>query len=285
MRLDAHHHVWDLDVRPQPWIGPGEAPVIGRTFTRSDWAAAAAGTGVEAAVVVQTVPVAAETPELLDLAAADPHVLGVVGWIPGEGHPEDEIAALLAHPGARWLVGLRDLTQFRADRAWLGSDAARARSAASGAAGLAVDLLVEPDQIASATELVHRTPEVRYVLDHLGKPSLDAMPARDWGRLVAGLAEAPNVACKVSGTATLTADPDVPALPAYLAEAASRFGADRLMFGSDWPVMLLGGASYADQVRRVEDAARAVGLSDAEADALWGGTAARWYRLPAGGAA
>lgn len=285
MRLDAHHHVWDLDVRPQPWIGPDEAPVIGRTFTRSGWAAAAAGTGVEAAVVVQTVAVAAETPELLDLAAADPGVLGIVGWIPGERAPEDEVAALLAHPAAEWLVGLRDLTQFRADRDWLASPAARARSAAAGAAGLAVDLLVEPDQIASATDLVHRTPDVRYVLDHLGKPALDTTSAASWGRAVAGLAEAPNVACKLSGTATLTADPEVPALPAYLAEAVARFGAERLMFGSDWPVMLLGGSTYAAQVRRVEDAVRTVGLSEAEADALWGGTAARWYRLPAGGAA
>jgi len=285
VRLDAHHHVWDLDVRPQPWIGPDEAPVIGRSFSRTDWRAASAGTGVEAAVVVQTVPVAQDTPELLDLAADDPGVLGVVGWIPGTGHPEDEIAALLAHPHARYLVGLRDLTQFRTERDWLGSPAARARSQAAGAAGLAVDLLVEPDQIASATALVHRTPEVRYVLDHLGKPALDTTSAAEWGRLVAGLAEAPNVACKISGTTTLTADPAVPALTAYLAEAVHRFGADRLVFGSDWPVMLLGGTTYAAQVRRVEDAVRAVGLDAAGAGALWGGTAVRWYRLSPGGAA
>jgi len=78
--IDAHHHVWDLSARDQPWLsGPGMA-TIRRSFSLADLRPSARAAGVDATVLVQTVTVAAETPEMLALAAADPLVAAVVGW-------------------------------------------------------------------------------------------------------------------------------------------------------------------------------------------------------------
>src|ERR1700728_5099432 len=100
--IDAHHHVWDLEVRDQPWISGQEMAAIRRTFTVDDLRPATRAAGVGATVVVQTVTVSDETPELLALAAAGPLVAGVVGWTdltsPAVSH---ELARLAGRPGRR----------------------------------------------------------------------------------------------------------------------------------------------------------------------------------------
>ena len=98
--IDAHHHVWDLEVRDQPWLSGQEMAAIRRSFTVDDLRPAARAAGVGATVVVQTVTVAEETPELLALAAADPLVAGVVGWTDLTSPAvSDELARLAGGPG------------------------------------------------------------------------------------------------------------------------------------------------------------------------------------------
>ena len=113
--VDAHHHVWDLAVRDQSWIaGPAMTP-IRRSFCVDDLRPSAHAAGVDATVLVQTVTVAAETPEMLAIAAVDPLVAGVVGWTDlTSAAVADELAALRAAPGGGYLVGIRH--QVQSDR-------------------------------------------------------------------------------------------------------------------------------------------------------------------------
>ena len=272
MRIDAHHHVWDLRARPQPWTS--DLPALQRSFAIDELRPSLARHDIDATIVVQTVAEAGETPELLALAASDPDVAGVVGWTdltaPG-------VADRLAELAAPELAGIRHLVQDEPDPCWLTRREVQAGIAAVGAAGLAYDLLVTPAQLPAAMETVRRQPEVRFVLDHGAKPPIRAAGLEPWGRLIADLAAAPNVAVKLSGLVTeAPAHPGPDDLRPYWDRLLSAFGPDRVMFGSDWPVCLLA-CGYDRVVELAEQAC--TGLSAAEQAAVFGATAVRWYAI------
>jgi L-fuconolactonase len=278
--IDAHHHVWDLAVRDQPWIAGQEMAAIRRTFTVDDLRPAARAAGVGATVVVQTVTVAEETPELLALAAADPLVAGVVGWTDLTSPAvSDELARLASGPGGGRLVGLRHQVQSEPDPDWLRRPDVIRGLRAVAAAGLAYDLVILPHQLPAATAAAAAVPGLTLVLDHAGKPAIAGGDLSAWASAVRELAALPNTTCKLSGLVT-EAPLGAPAQAfAVVAEAVlDAFGADRVMFGSDWPVCLLA-SDYAG----VMALARSLtgGLSPAEREAVFGATAARAYRLSA----
>ena len=118
--VDAHHHVWDLSVRHQPWLDQPELAPLRRNFVLSDLEPEAAAHGVTSTVLVQTVVEPGETPEMLALAARRGLVAGVVGWVdleaPGAG---DAIGALRQLPGGEFLVGIRHPVLIEPDPDWL----------------------------------------------------------------------------------------------------------------------------------------------------------------------
>jgi L-fuconolactonase len=276
--IDAHHHVWDLAVRDQPWLAGDERAAIRRSFSADDLRPAAAAAGVTATVLVQTVTVAAETPEMLALAAGDPLIQGVVGWTdltaPGIA---DELARLAAGPGGGFLAGIRHQVQEEPDRDWLRRPQVLAGLRAVADAGLAYDLIVQPHQLPAAAYAAQSVPQLTFVLDHGGNPPAAAGDLEPWAQDVRALARCPNVACKLSGLVT-EAGPGAPsaALRPVADVILSAFGADRVMYGSDWPVCLL-----ASDYPGVIGLARALtaGLSEAERAAVFAGTAARVYRI------
>jgi L-fuconolactonase len=277
VRVDAHHHVWDLSVRDQPWTA--ELPPLRRSFALAELEPALAAEGIGATVLVQTVDVQEETPELLALAAANPVVTGVVGWVDLTA-PDvaDRLAALKGAPGGEWLVGIRHGVQGEPDPRWLCRPDVRRGLAAVAAAGLVYDLLVVPVQLPAAVETVRALPELRCVLDHAGKPRIAAGERQPWAADIAALGRADNVAVKLSGLVTevdlVAWTPDD--IRPYADDVLTAFGPERTMFGSDWPVCLLA-AGYP----RVAELARTLiaPLSAAEQDAVLGATAARWYGL------
>jgi L-fuconolactonase len=271
--------VWDLDARDQPWTA--SHPLIHRSFAFEELRPSLAAHELDATVVVQTLAVADETPELLALAAAEPMVAGVVGWAdltdPGVG---DRLAELLAAPGGDRLVGIRHLVQDEEDPRWLCRPDVRRGLAAVGAAGLVYDLLVRPPQLPAAVETVSALPDVRFVLDHAGKPAIARGELSPWRGEIRALAAQPNTAVKLSGLITEAdhAAWTVEQLKPYGATLLDAFGADRVMFGSDWPVCLLA-ASYDDVIAAAEVL---ISSCDArEQAAVLGGTATHWYRLEA----
>ncbi len=276
MRIDAHHHVWDLTVRDQPWTAG--LPILRRTFTIEDLRPALIRHSIDATIVVQTVCVAAETPELLALASREEVVAGVVGWVElGAGGVEEALAELLASPGGDYLVGLRHQVQEEPDPWYLARPEVRRGLRAIASAGLAYDVVVIPEQLPAVLDTVRAVPELRFVLDHAGKPSVAQPPAPEWLESMTGLAELENLTVKLSGL-TSAAPPDWTsrALEPFVDALLARFGPERLMFGSDWPVCLLG-RGYDATISAMEELTAQ--LSQRETDLLFGSVAAGVYGL------
>jgi len=281
--VDAHHHVWDVSAHPQPWLAshPALAPLRSR-FTAADLAPLAAAEGVTGTVVVQTVAESWETPELLALAAGGGLIGGVVGWVDLTA-PDvaDVLARLRELPGGDRLAAIRHPVLIEPDPDWLARPAVLRGLAAVAAAGLAYDVVGEPRHLPAAVAAAARLPQLTFVLDHVGNPDLTISPqaSEPWASAFARLGTLPNVAVKLSGILSEPPPPGagpVSHLMPYYDVALARFGPDRLMFGSDWPVCTLG-VSYAE----VCAAARVLtaGLSPAERDAVFSGTARRIYAL------
>lgn len=284
--VDTHHHLWVRARTPQDWIDPTTMAVIDADFTAADLPAAAHG--VAATVVVQSASLWSESRELLAVAASPEgeaaHVAGAVVWadLTAPDLPE-RLVALREGTGGDRLVGVRAMVQAEPDPGYLDRPDVRAGIAAVGAAGLAYDLVVRDHQLRAAARLAAALPGVRLVLDHLGKPRLDAPPDADrlgpWRADLVALAAHPNVCAKLSGLVTearwdaWTTDDLRPAVE----HAVEVFGPDRLMFGSDWPVCLLASGYERWLATTTELLA---GLTGAEQRAVWGGTARRVYDLP-----
>ncbi|WP_338702756.1 amidohydrolase family protein [Streptomyces sp. Q6] len=277
--VDAHHHVWDLSVRDQDWITGAELAPIRRDFTIDDLAPEARAAGVTATVLVQTVTVAEETPELLALAGRSDLVAGVVGWTDlTRPDVSDTLAALRRLPGGEHLVGIRHQVQGEPDPAWLRRPDVRHGLTAVAGAGLAYDLVVLPHQLPACVEAARDHPGLTFVLDHAGKPPIAAGEREPWATHLRALAALPNTVCKLSGLVT-EADRrhwTVDALRPYADTVLDAFGPERVLFGSDWPVCTLA-ATYAEVV----DAAREVtGGIDPD---VFAGTARRVYLSRVGG--
>ena len=277
--VDAHHHLWDLGVRDQGWItGPALAP-IRRDFLLDEDQHLTAGNGIAASIVVQTVTVPAETPELLTLAAASDLIAGLVGWTDLTA-PDvaDKIAALTEMPGGAKLVGLRHQVQSEPDPDWLIRPDVLRGLAAVGRAGLVYDLVITAGQLDASARAAAAVPDLVFVLDHLGKPPIAAGSRQPWTRDLRGLAALPNTSAKLSGLVT---EADwrhwkVADLRPYAEVALDAFGPARVMFGSDWPVCTLA-ASYPDVLAAARDLT--AGLSSAEREAVFAGTATSVYGL------
>jgi L-fuconolactonase len=279
--IDAHHHLWRASAG-YAWLAAPELAPINRDFTPSMLRPGLAAAGVIGTVVVEGGRCDAdEAAVLFDHAAATPEIVGVVAWAdPADPGLVDLVGRYRALPGGDALVGLRSQVQA-AERDHLDRPAVRAGLARLAYEGLAFDLVVRVDQLPSAARAARALPGVRFVLDHLGKPQIRAGAAgfARWREVIAPLAEAPNVSAKLSGLVT-EADWTkwtVDDLHPYVAEALDRFGADRLMYGSDWPVCLLATEGYGDVVAALDAALPQ--MSEAERAAVFGGTATEVYRL------
>ena len=274
MRVDAHQHYWHYDPVRDSWIDHTMA-LLQRDFLPDDSAPALRAAGMDAVVAVQANQSEAETSFLLDLAARYAVIRGVVGWV--DLRAPDLGETLTRRRSNPLLKGFRHIAQSEPDD-FLGRPEIRAGVAQLGDHGFTYDILIRPGQLAAADFLVERCPDVRFVLDHCAKPPIASGELSEWRRGIGRLARHGNVSCKISGLITeaswtrWAASDIVPCLDV----TANAFGADRLMFGSDWPVCLLAG-EYARVAELVES--WAAGLTAPERERVFGGTAMSVYRL------
>jgi L-fuconolactonase len=276
--IDAHHHFWDPTRADYPWL-TDDLATIRRPFGPADLAPLLAASGIDATILVQTRSSLEETREFLATAAATPFIRGVIGWMDlRDASVEVTLARIRLGPGGEHLVGIRHQVQDEADPGWLVRSDVMRGIRAVGRAGLAYDLLVRPRELPIARELVAMMPDVRFVVDHLGKPPIGDHGLQPWAGLVSTFAGLPNAWWKLSGLVTEAdwahwrpAD-----MQPFVDHVLAVAGPERLIFGSDWPVCLLA-ASY----DRVLAAARETlaGLTGSEQAAVFGGNAAVAYRL------
>ena len=276
MRIDSHQHFWHYSAAEYPWIGSGMERLAADQLP-ADLERVARPEGVVGSVAVQARQSLQESRWLLDLAAADPFIKGVVGWVDLQSpEVERQLEELAARPR---FVGVRHVVQDEPDPDFLLREAFGHGLRHLARHRLTYDLLLYPQQLPAAVTLVGRFPEQPFVLDHLAKPRIKAGELEPWGRDLAALGRHDNVTCKLSGLVTEAAwrGWQRADFTPYLEFALETFGPSRLMFGSDWPVCQVA-AEYAEVVGIVENSLSR--LSAAEQKAIWGETAARVYDLP-----
>jgi L-fuconolactonase len=272
MRIDAHHHLWEIARGDYGWLTPDLAPIY-RDFTVADLAPILARHGVQATILVQAAPTEAETRYLLTIAARHSVVAGVVGWtdFAAPDAPES-IARLAADP---LLVGLRPMVQDILDDDWLLRPDLVPAFEALVRHDLVFDALVLPRHLPRLLAVARRHPDLAVVIDHLAKPPIRERRFEPWASDLAALAAHPNVVAKLSGLVTeASADWTADDLKPYVGHALACFSPRRLLWGSDWPVADLAGGY--DRWRVASDTLLA-GLTERERAAIFGGNAARVY--------
>lgn len=276
MTIDAHQHFWRYSAEEYGWIDDAMSIIRG-DFLPADLAPVLAAAKVDGSVAVQARQSLVETDWLLALAASNPLIKGVVGWVPLAQEGTRAGALLERYQCHARFKGVRHVLQAESDAYFehAGFNAALHEVAAR---DLTYDLLIVARQLPAALAWVDRHPSLRIVLDHIAKPVVKGSPSRDWQAQIFDLARRSNVFCKFSGVVT-----EVPGwnwtpqlLRPYFDAVLEAFGPDRLMFGSDWPVCLVA-ADYARWHGFVSDCVTS--LSPDERTAIMGGTAAQFYKL------
>jgi L-fuconolactonase len=272
IRIDAHHHVWRLARGDYGWLTP-DLP-IHRDYTLDDLRPLLGD--IAATVLVQAAPTEAETAFMLDVARASGGLVrGVVGWVAFSDVAAPKRIAALAN--APLLKGLRPMLQDIADTAWILRAECETAIAALIDAGLRLDALVQPRHLPVLIRLCARHPALRLVIDHGAKPAIARGDWQPWADDIALVARETQACCKLSGLVTEAA-PDWCAddLRRYADHIVACFGPNRVMWGSDWPVVDLAGG-YASW--REATVTLLANLSRQEYDAILGGTALEFYDL------
>ncbi len=273
MRVDAHHHLWTLARGDYDWLAPDMTPLY-RDFDPTLLRPLLDTARIDATILVQAAPTEAETAFLLDIAARHGWIAGVVGWTDLSAPGAADRVAALAVPGG--LVGFRPMLQDLDDPAWiLRPDVAPALDAMV-RHGLVFDALIRPAQLGVIVELARRFPALSIVVDHAGKPA-GGLPSAAWRTGIDALAASPNVSVKLSGLLTeAPADAAAEHLAPVFAALLASFGESRILWGSDWPVLNMA----SDYPRWVATTGLLLASLDRTAcDAIWGGNAARIYRI------
>jgi L-fuconolactonase len=269
--IDAHFHIWQLARGDYGWLTPAMG-VIHRDVSVEDWRAASAPCGVVGGVLVQAAPTEAETWFLLQQARSADDVLGVVGWVDMLAHDAPQRIAELARQPK--LKALRPMLQDIPDPDWILQGALSPAFEAMLRFELAFDALVKPLHLRRIAALARRYPALRIVIDHAAKPDIARGEWADWADALEALVQSPQVVCKLSGLWN-EAGPQAPveALAPYARHVLTRFGASRVIWGSDWPVLERAGdyAAWHTAVRRW--------VMPADHAEVFAGAARRFYRL------
>jgi L-fuconolactonase len=238
-RIDAHQHYWKLARGDYGWLRP-EAGALYRDYLPADLESVLSDCSIAGTVLVQAAPSEAETCFMLDLARRHRSILGVVGWVDFESRAAGKRIAALKAQGDGLLKGLRPMVQDIEDAAWLARESLDAAFEALIGAGLVFDALVTPLHLGVLEQRLARHPDLRCVVDHGGKPSIGAAPLDTWAAHMKRIATGSSAFCKLSGLVTQcnpTATLD--ALDPYVSHLFEYFGPDRIVWGSDWPVLNL----------------------------------------------
>ncbi len=275
MRIDTHQHFWKFDPIRDNWITE-EMQVIRRDFTPLDIQFVLERNGFGGTVAVQADQSKEETAYLVQLAADYPFIKGVVGWI--DLQAADIRQQLEAYRTTTVIKGFRHVVEAEADPDFLIRPAVLNGLKALADYDYTYDLLIRPRHYAATLDCVRQNPDLQFVLDHIAKPPIKSKAFDEWAVFIDALAAFPNVVCKVSGLAT-EADWEgwkLDDFKQYLGHIFARFGKERIMYGSDWPVCLLA-ASYEESIAIVED--KLGQFTAAEKNAFWAENAIRVYNL------
>jgi L-fuconolactonase len=273
--IDAHHHLWKYSQEQYPWMLEGMEG-IRRDFLIPELQKAARDAGISGTVAVQARQTIEETKWLLGLAGSSDLIRGVVGWVPLVD--ADVAKQLEAFAAEAKLKGVRHVLHDEPDDFYMLRDDFNRGVSRLKDFGLQYDILIFERHLSQTIQFVDRHPNQRFVVDHIAKPRVKAQVRSPWQELITELARRENVCCKLSGMATEAdwrqwTESD---LRPYFDITLDAFGPKRLMFGSDWPVILVA----CDYKRWTEMVRSWISeMSAAEQAFIMGGTAKLAYSL------
>ena len=242
--LDTHHHLWSYNADDYPWI-PANTP-LAQNQLLAELEEVTSAAGVTGTIAVQARQIIEESTSLLKIADQSDLIRGIVGWLPlVSENVEEDLEHFSDHPK---FVGIRHVLQDEPDEYFLRNDFHRGLSKLP-THDLRYDILLYQHQIPVATKLVDRQPELGIIIDHIAKPKAqNGRIEAEWRSGMKELAKRENIlGVKFSGLATEFSDEDEvdpSTIRAYFEETLEIFGAERVMFATDWPVCLLRLASY-----------------------------------------
>ncbi|MCG2613823.1 amidohydrolase family protein [Terrimonas sp. NA20] len=275
LKIDAHNHFWKFDPVRDSWITPA-MEVIRRDFLPAEFHETLQEHGFDGCVVVQSDQTEAENEFQLRNAAENPFIKAVVGWVDLRD-PQLE-SRLEYYTTFSRLKGFRHVLQGEADRSLMLRPAFKQGIGLLRKYGFTYDILIFPDQLKFAKELVQEFPYQKFVIDHIAKPAVKTKEDGTWHEDIRSIAKHENVYCKISGMVT-EADwhhwkkED---FHPYIDTVVDAFGTSRIMYGSDWPVCQVA-ATYTDMLTIVQE--YFLEFSADEQAAFFGGNACTFYNI------
>jgi predicted TIM-barrel fold metal-dependent hydrolase len=256
--IDCHQHLWDLEKFKLPWIEPGT--LLGRSYVMKDYLAAIEGTGIKNAVYMEVdvdpAQQTAEAEHLIEICKSGkaPTIAAVISGRPNSDKFQDHITPL-AKSGP--IKGVRQVLHGGSTPAGYCLEKPFVRGIQLlGELGLSFDLCMRPKELADGAKLADQCPGTRFIVDHCGNADVKAFfksgdkrlegikpdhAADQWKRDIETLAAKKNVICKISGiVARVPKEWSADDLAPVVNHCLDSFGPDRVIFGSDWPVCLLG---------------------------------------------
>ncbi len=239
MVIDSHVHFWKYNKADLPWIDRN-MKILQKDYLPNELEQTFKRNNVDGCVAIQASTQEVETRFLAELAGTHPVIKGVVGWTDLRADDaEKKLTELKAYSS---IIGIRHIVQSEPDD-FLYDEKFRAGVSLLKQFGYTFDILIYPRQLKAAVDFVRAFPEQTFIIDHCAKPNIKDKELEQWRQGITDLAMFPNVSCKLSGLITEANWKDW--RPAdfypYLDIVFEAFGTDRLLFGSDWPVMLLSG--------------------------------------------
>ncbi len=273
--IDAHQHFWNYTPKEYGWIDD-RMNVLRRDFVPEHLNVEIERVGIRGTVAVQARQTLQETDWLLGLARRHETIRGIVGWVP---LVDPDVALHLDKYSANSRIkGMRHVLHDEADDHYVLRDDFNAGISLLAGFGLTYDILIFEGHLPQSIRFVDRHPNQIFVIDHMAKPRIKRCRLAPWRENIARIAERQHVYCKISGMVT---EADWQGwtygdLEPYLDTVLEAFGPRRLMFGSDWPVLLVA-SSYG---KWFETVGRYISrLSESERDWILGGTAVQAYNL------
>lgn len=273
-RIDAHQHFWKFDPVRDSWIDE-TMQKIQRDFLPEDLLPLLHENQFSGCVAVQASQSEDETNFLVNLAAKHDFIKGVVGWVDLRGVTIEE---RLNHFSSNKIIkGFRHVVQGESDDFMLRKDFQNGISALK-QFNFTYDILIFHRQLPAAIELVNQFPDQPFVIDHIAKPDIKSGDILSWKKGIQEISKAENVSCKISGMVTEADWKNWKAedLKPYLDVIFENFSADKLMFGSDWPVLNVA-SNYSEVVKIVEDYMAQISVE--YQNKIWYENAKSFYKL------
>lgn len=278
LRIDGHQHFWQISRGDYVWLTP-DLERLYRDYLPSDLSSIVQDGDVAKTILVQAAETVAETEFMLSLAAENEFISGVVGWV--DMTIDDAVADIERLAQNPYFKGIRPMLQDIEDLDWILQAKFDDCFKALIKHGLTFDALVLPAHLHNLFILAERYPELSIVIDHGAKPQVSLgihHPLnQSWAQQIRQLAKMKNVHCKLSGLLTEAGDTvNYESIRPFMQHLLDCFGPQKLMWGSDWPVINLV-SNYHQWLNMTTTFLAA--LPESDQNAIWAKTTQSFYKL------